>query len=658
MSRIKPALLLPILLAVLVPILGYYATHKPFDAESGLGLFKALWQIFVPLMLVSIAGGLGKRLIGDRDSGAAILIVDAALGLGVMSALFAALGLTVGINTISLAGLPILLLAASTKQTLAWIQGWISLDLSASSVIQKSWKFFIGVILFCALITALAPPFHYDAITYHFSLPKIYLQTGALTYTPDIMYGGMPQATEMLYLPAVRFAGFESAAVFGWLIGALTLIGLFAFARDRFSPAAGWMSAVALLAGMTFAESPAWGYNDWSAMLYGLTCLIVLDRWNVSRSRRDLLPAASLAGMALATKYTGGIVLLGGLAGILIHARRERSPTAMRDMALFGIAASIPLLPWALKNILQTGNPFYPLLFPAGAMDATRVAFYQGGAVFGTWLDMLILPWQATVLGVEGGLGYSASIGPLLLGFSLIALFRLRALTEEQSRLARAVLAILIVTWAAWAVGSRVSALLIQSRLFFPVFPAWAILAGIGFHVIEKETIASARLGVIAGMLATLALGFTTYEAARSFVTRGAAEVVIGASSPDEYLARNLGSFAPAMQSIRDLPEGERVLMMWEARNLYCLPTCEPDEIIDRWYHDRKVHGDAASILNAWRAEGYTHLLYFKLGSDNRRAESKRFTQDDWDELDALLSRLTVVQNFNNTYILYSLEGR
>jgi hypothetical protein len=214
-----------------------------------------------------------------------------------------------------------------------------------------------------------------------------------------------------------------------------------------------------------------------------------------------------------------------------------------------------------------------------------------------------------------------------------------------------------LIAWAVWGFGSRVSALLIQSRLFFPVFPAWAILAGAGYHAIEKERLATVRLGMIAGMLATMVLTFTAIEVVRDFFKQNPAGVVFGAMSREDYLERNLGSFAPAMQAVRDLPASSRVLFLWEPRSLSCLPRCEPDEIIDRWYHDRKIYGSAESILNAWKTEGFTHMLYFKLGSDNRRAESKRFTTEDWEEMDILLSKLSVVENYNNAYILYSLEG-
>src|SRR5690606_338128 len=95
--------------------------------------------------------------------------------------------------------------------------------------------------------------------------------------------------------------------------------------------------------------------------------------------------------------------------------------------ALRYLAAALALaLPSLLRNLLFTGNPFYPLLLPGGEMDAIRLGFYQGFAAQATWLDALLLPFRATWLGIEGGHigtapGYETSLGPLLLLFAVLA---------------------------------------------------------------------------------------------------------------------------------------------------------------------------------------------------------------------------------------------
>lgn len=648
-----------VIVSIFISILGYYYIHKPFDAESGLGMFKAVWQIAVALFILALSGGLGRVLLGKviEPSSPIDLVRQSAFGMGLISILTLITGMTVGVKLIWLMFPPAVLLVFTFKHCLAWMRSWGNYQLPVLDGVQRTWFFLTIVVLISGLFFALAPPIHYDALAYHLSLPQLYLQSGRIVYSPDIMYVGMPQATEMLFLLGTRFGGLEAATVLGWFISILTLFCMFDFVTTRFSPGAGWVSIIALLCGLTFAKSPAWGYNDWSAMLYGLTCLITLNTWASSQTRRDLALAAVFAGFALATKYTGGIILLCGIGVILLNMRRDALSKSASNLFLFTLIASLMPLPWMVKNWAQTGNPFYPLLVPSGSMDSVRIAFYQGGEIFGNWLDRLLLPIQATLYGVEGGEGYSASIGPLLLGFGLVALIRFRSFLGEQKQTLQRIYIVLLIAWAVWAFGSYFSALLIQSRLFFPVFPAWAILAGAGYYSIEKEKISTIRIGMIAGMLTTMVFAFTTVEIVRDFFKQNPAGVVVGISSREAYLERNLGSFAPAMLSLQNLPSSARVMLLWETRSLYCLPRCEPDEIIDRWFHDRAVYGDAESILSAWQSEGFTHMLYFKLGSDNRRAESKRFTPEDWEEMDALLSRLPVVENYKNAYILYSLEG-
>jgi hypothetical protein len=114
------------------------------------------------------------------------------------------------------------------------------------------------------------------------------------------------------------------------------------------------------------------------------------------------------------------------------------------------------------------------------------------------------------------------------------------------------------------------------------------------------------------------------------------------------------------MQALNKLPAGSRVLMLWEARSLYCLPVCEPDEIIDRWV--RQLHESGVSnpatpeeIIQSWKEAGYTHLLFYRLGADFIRTQSLNSQADDWLALEATLHRLTPVQDFGNTYQLYRI---
>ena len=293
-------------------------------------------------------------------------------------------------------------------------------------------------------------------------------------------------------------------------------------------------------------------------------------------------------------------------------------------------------------------------------MSSLRLALYQGGEAWGNWLDFVILPVRATLFGIEGGPGYSASIGPLLIGLGLAAILIWRTPDERQRSLLRLSALVTLTGFLVWIVAGRFSLYLLQSRLYLSFFPALAVLAAAGYAGLSRLNLNGVRLGRVAGFLVLLVLGFTTFETGLQTTNQGAAKVILGLSTPSQYRADNLGWFEPAMQSLDQLPAGSRVLMLWEARSLYCLPVCEPDEIIDRWRRDRHEGGgpnpvSPEEIIQSWKAADYTHLLYYRLGADFIRSQSPNSQADDWNALEALLRQLHLIQNFGDTYLLYRI---
>jgi hypothetical protein len=186
-------------------------------------------------------------------------------------------------------------------------------------------------------------------------------------------------------------------------------------------------------------------------------------------------------------------------------------------------------------------------------------------------------------------------------------------------------------------------------------------LAAAGFAGLSEIVLPGIRLRVITSALVTLVLVLTTLEVIRHTVQTGAPSYVLGLSSSEEYTDHNLGWYAPAMRAIQDLPEDAKVLMLWEPRSLYCLPSCEPDEVLDRWLverHDRSSETPALAtdIQEAWRLAGYTHLLFHKSGADFVHKEDRgNYTEADWAALDGLLDALVLVQDFGGAYQLYRL---
>jgi hypothetical protein len=646
---------------LLVVILFYAYTHKPFSPDQVIGLLKVFWQIIIVLIVLLISGGLGFLLLGNED-GAPLsqASIQAALGLGIISLLTLLLATLIGLSS-WLLGISLVIGGFTLRKNIVlWWSQWDSVrkQWTESGRFEKTIAVFSIIILLCNFLIALAPPLRFDALSYHLSLPVRYMQSGKIAYLPDNVFWGMPENTEILYTLVGSLAGIEAAPLLEWMMGILAITALYGHTKKRISQRAAWVAIAALLAGETISSSLAWGYVEWPSALYATAMFITLDNTNEGPDKKQLLLAGIFAGFALATKYTAGIVLLAGLGIIFFKFRGIGHKASITNALWFGGIATLTMLPWLLKNELATSNPFYPFFFPAGAMDEIRLGFYQKAPAAVGWLKSVALPWQITVWGVEGRAGYSSSVGPLLLGLSPLAWLSMKSrLAEAKSTIQYASIFVLI-GFASWAVASNLAGLLHQTRLYFAMFPAWAILAGIGFDTLSKQTFLGIRFGRISSVLILLILGFNVFKTYVDFNAKNPVAVLLGSQTRETYLRSNLGAYAYAMEKINQLPPESKILMLWEARDFYCLPRCDGDEVIDRWYHDVHELKKPETILNTWRSEGYTHLLYYRAGAEFVRLDNADNDPDfHWEVLDTLLATLPQVGEVGDSYSLYLLDA-
>jgi hypothetical protein len=637
----------------------YYVSHKPFTAELALSLAQNLWRMVAALLLVTLGGGLGRRLMGELELGPLVnLSLQAALGLGILAIGVLVVGSLLGLPRWLLWLAVPLLLGWLRRQVLDWCAQWRGLAAiwRASSSFGRWIGAFLGILFLSSLLIALAPPVTFDALMYHLVMPNAYLQQGRITYLPWIVMTGMPQNTEMLYTWVMALGGSSAALVLGWLFSLLAVVGLLGYLELRFGQNAAWVGTAALMGGYTLAASPAWGYVDWLGLYFGLGALVCLDLWRQQGGRKPLLLTGLFAGLALGTKYPAGVLGLVGLGVLGWHAwrRRERYLPAV---GWYALAGGLTALPWLVKNWLSTGNPLYPFLIPAGAMNAVRMHVYQSLPPWGSWLDLLLLPVRATYLGIDGAAGYSVSIGPLLLGFAGLAWIGRANLDErQQAALANAV-SLSLLGLLVWAIGNQVSGFLIQTRFYFALFPAFATLAAAGYLGLSQLSLPQVRLGRIVSALVLFVLGLNVIQSGLSLLHSGAPLVAAGIKSEESYLTDNLGWFQPAMQAVRDLPPSSKTLLLFETRSLYCRPGCFPDEILDRWKRSWLEYHNADAVLQAWKQEGFTKILFYRKGAEfMRETRDEHYDEADWQALDQFLAKLPAPVDFGGIYALYNIQ--
>jgi len=523
-------------------------------------------------------------------------------------------------------------------------------------VFEFSLAILLAITALVTLLTALAAPIKFDALVYHLSLGQIFSAAGKIIYTPSNIFWGMPLLGEMIYLLAQLGAGLSSAVFVGWLVGVIGLVGIYGYTREKFGTGPGWVSIACLLAGFTLATSIGWGYVDWFAMLFGIAFIIALDLWHQSGSRKFIILVGVFTGFALGAKYTAGVLLVSGAVIVLFMNPKKAITSRLLDLLLYILVAGAVFSPWLVKNLIATGNPMYPFLEPAGAMDQFRLDFYRGNNPWGSWREILLLPIYAVTTGIEGAPGFNASIGPLLLGLGLLSWIGWRSRPSKQKNALILSGLVVITGLSVWIIASRFSEYLIQSRLYYAIFPAAAILAGAGYHVFEYWEWKGVRFNRIVGALILLVMAINVFQISVDTISKNSLQEILALQTRQEYINNNLGWYGPTMEAINVLPNDASVLLLWEPRSLYCLPKCDPDEVLDRWIHDRHLYGDPQDIFDRWKIDGYTHVLFHQAGADYIRRSDDRYSEADWDALEEVLAQLPDPVDFGGAYYLYSLE--
>ncbi len=641
-------------------ILAYFAGHKPVTPDLALALLLDAWRILSALALLVLAGGLGTLLLPGLELPAlAALALQCGLGLGIFSLAVLVIGGTLGLPAWLLWLTPLVLAVLLFRPARRWLRQLDGLAEAwrSGGRLGRALAVVLSLVFLSALIMALAPPLAFDSLVEHLVMPGAYLQAARVSYLPWIVFSGMPQNAEMLYTWGIALGGNEAAAVLCWGFGLVSALGLLGYLSGRFGGRSAWVGAAAVLAGYSPVVLLSSAYVDWLVFLFGLGALVSLDAWGQSGGRRLLLVAGIFTGFAVGCKYTSGVLAIAAL-GVLAWQAWKRRAAFISSTLLYGGAAVAAALPWFVKNGLSTGNPFYPFFFTSSAASQIQFSIFQRVSAWGNALDFVLIPLRATLAGFEKADGYMYSAGPLLLALGALAWLGWKE-HAEPDRAAIGNAAILSgAGFIVWALANQYNGLLIQTRYYMALFPAFAVLAAAGDWGLRRVVVARIRLGRIAAVLILVAVGFNLLQAGLQTIQTGAPQAALGLKSQDAYLADNLGWFQPAIQAINELPQGSRALLLYEPRSLYCQPRCTGDAIMDRWKQTRAAyHDDAGRILAAWRAEGFTHLLLYRQGIEFLvAADDPNHPADDLRSLNAFVATLPAPVKFGGVYELYTLN--
>lgn len=471
------------------------------------------------------------------------------------------------------------------------------------------WFLILGVLV-AEVSLGLVPPWARDELTHHLAIPKLYVQSGMIYEIPFAPYSYYPMLLDMLYTPFVGSNWDFLPKLIHGLFGALTGVLLFAYLARRLSPVYG------LLGLFFFVTTPAilrlmnWAYVDLGLTFYGLAALLSLVRWNESREIRWMIMAGLCTGFTLATKPNGMLIafLLGfALLFMLARSQRREGAKILGWVVLFGILALIPFAPWAIKNLIQTGNPFYPAFQGVFAAPG-GIGSSGGGAItmwmkrellFGeSWWQMAALPLRIFFFGRDNSAqNFDGVLNPMLVLFLPWA-FKGKWVEEKWLFFA---FALFYLLYTVFLVEMRI-------RYLLPIIAPLVILLVYGVHNLYLRV---ARLWIlIAGVL--LLVAWNGVYLARYYKSVSPLDYISGRETREGFLNRMVPDY-PAVRYInQNLPASAKIYFIFMGRRgYYCLrdyfhdPGDNPGYLLRTIRAAQGENGVAVEL----RERGLTHLL-------------------------------------------------
>ena len=665
------AIVTAVILWVFVIVAAYFWGHKPFDAGILGGLGRSLLSVAVWLGMVWVSAALGLRIVGRSladESPAVRVALAAGTGLGLLSLLTLGLGLAGLLRPAIAWGLMVVLgalLWRDLRATLADLRAaW---HYRPTSGFQRWLALYVGGSLALIFMAALAPPIAWDALVYHLTGPRLFIEAGRVVHTVDLPYLGFPQLGEMQFTLGMLLVGDGTASLLHFGYGLLALIVTAALARRVFGDNAAWLAAALLASVPTFLSLMGRAYVDVTLLFYATAACYAFVRWREWRASGQpsaasnwLLVMGALCGFSAGVKYTAVAIPLALGLSIAWASRRDGLRAVGGRLLQLAAVFVILTLPWLLENWLTTGNPLYPFFFQGAYWDAWRAWWYDrpgsGLATTAPW-RLVTAPLEATILGTEGGEPYDATIGPLLLVAAPLLVVAWRSLKPEERAITGHLLFFFGVNYALWLAGLARSALLVQTRLLLPVFGVVAALGAAGLDRLAALRRPQLNVGWLVRAVMSLTLALLLFSTLAAFLRANPLPVPLGLESRDDYLARRLGIYHLALRGVNELPPGSRVVFLWEPRSYACQVDCWPDALLDRFLHMAHLYPDADAIAQAWAQDGVTHVLLYRLGMQAIvEAKFDPVTPRDLAIMADLQSRhLSPVGEWGDAYVLYRL---
>ena len=401
---------------------------------------------------------------------------------------------------------------------------------------------------FINLIGALGPELAFDALWYHLTLPKLYLQKGSFFFIPGgtLYYSTMPQLTEMFYLASLALHSEILAKIVHFIFGLGICLSIYKIAKHYLTIEFSLLATIVFYSNLVVAWESTTAYIDLSRTFFELLAFWGIVKWIEDRKMRWLIYSGLTIGLAISTKLLsfGTLGLL--LIFIFFYSFKLKDPfiKMFKSMVFYVCLAILVPLPWFIHAFINRGNPFYPL-FSGDLQGETQISPLSV-------LNFVQDIWQVFTHAAD-------PVSPVYVVFLPLSFLIFKKFNAKE----RIFFYFSAASIVLWYLTPRTGG----GRFLTPFLPALSILVVLTLNLLKKQK-----------MLFRLSVAFILFISFTTILFRGIANhryvnYVLGKESKEDFLKKHLefdhGNFADIDGYFsKNIKPGDKVLL-YGFHNLY-----------------------------------------------------------------------------------------
>ncbi len=585
-------------------------------------LSKTVISLLAFIWIFILGWVLGKKIVGlilkqHNLSWLEVGMLSIALGYGVYSFFILALSIT---------GLlyPVVVYSVLILFSLMFLQDILRLFKEIFYQI-KNFSFFIKstpnsilvtvlislmlIVMLVNFIYAVAPEIEYDGLSYHLTLPKIYIAYHHIINLPDIHYA---RNIEMLYALGMIIGGQIAAKLISYSFGILIVLSIICFTKRFFS------FETAIIAASLFYILP---YVSWlttttdtelAVGFYIISVIFVLFLWRENNEKILLFLCGLLSGLTLSVKLESILFLIPIILSILIFSYCSSDKKFSRiilDLVIFGFPFLIISIPWFLIIYHQTGNPVFPFfnaIFKSPLNAIFKSSLIASVNTYADWIRfgmghglkaILFFPWYVSYKSIKYGGIPNGTIGIVIL-LSLPVIFFIKK--------SRGIFILLFISIVSIVIWFNIGYL----RYIIPIFAVLSILAGyvLSYFISNYSTFYKyiCCIMLVIYLLACIPIHLSSFY---NIPGRIPYKVAFGLESKNDYLAKVINIY-PAIQYLNQHYDSNKIklfLLGWEHR--YYLDASLNVRVKFAHSELRKLFPSNNELFSYLHKKGFTHIL-------------------------------------------------